>query len=73
VGELDDARTGWARWSLNLTTVATIRSLPMFVTRRLGLERTREIPAAVAARGVRNLKNAVRISKAPGPPGSSVT
>ena len=28
VGELDDARTGWARWSLNLTPVATVRSLP---------------------------------------------
>ena len=29
VGELDDARTGWARWSLNLTPVATVRSLPL--------------------------------------------
>lgn len=63
VGELDDARTGWARWSLNLTPVATIRSLPMFVTRRLGLEHTSEIPAAVVSRGVRNLRNAARKRK----------
>jgi hypothetical protein len=59
-GELDDARTGWARWSLNLTPVATARSLPLFVTRRLGLERPSEVPAAVARRGYRNIKSAVR-------------
>jgi Uncharacterised nucleotidyltransferase len=59
-GEADDARTGWARWSLNLTPGATVRSLPLFVSRRLGLERPSEIPAAVAGRGYRNVKNAVR-------------
>ena len=48
VGELDDARTGWARWSLNLTPVATVRSIPLFVSRRLGLEHPAAIPAAVA-------------------------
>ena len=63
-GELDDARTGWARWSLNLTPVATVRSFPLFVTRRLGLERPSEIPAAVAGRGYRNVKNAVRADRA---------
>jgi hypothetical protein len=60
VGELDDARTGWARWSLNLTPVATVRSLPLFVTRRLGLEHASAIPVAVAARSSRNLRAAVR-------------
>jgi hypothetical protein len=59
VGELDDARTGWARWSINLTPGAIVRSFPMFVTRRLGLERASEIPAAVASRGVRNVRQLV--------------
>ena len=45
VGELDDARTGWARCgSINLTPRAIVRSFPKFVTRRLGLERAPEIP-----------------------------
>jgi hypothetical protein len=58
-GELDDARTGWARWSLNLTPVATARSLPLFVTRRLGLEHPAQVPGAVASRGYRNVKHMV--------------
>jgi hypothetical protein len=64
VGELDDARIGWARWSLNLTFPAIVRSLPLFVTRRLGLERASEIPAAVTKRGLRNLTSAVRRTRA---------
>lgn len=60
VGELGDARIGWARWSLNLTPEAAARSFAPFVTRRLGLERLSELPGAIARRGMRNVRAALR-------------
>ncbi|HXY91635.1 MAG TPA: nucleotidyltransferase family protein [Acidimicrobiia bacterium] len=56
VGELGDARIGWARWSLNLTPSAAARSLPSFVTRRLGLDEPRQLPGAIAGRAWRNAR-----------------
>jgi hypothetical protein len=66
IGELDDARIGWARWSINLTPVAAARSAAPFVARRLGLEHTRDIPGAVATRAARNVRAVLRGTPASG-------